>query len=62
MVSRLRKAFVVLFMVLAILAGAFGWSGNVLTVSAYQNQHTSSQHLLATRTPRINCPPPPYEC
>ena len=62
MVSRLRKAFVVLFMVLVMLAGAFGWGGSVLTASAYQSRHTSSQHLLAARTSRINCPPPPYEC
>lgn len=62
MVSRLRKAFVVLFMVLIMLAGAFGWGGSALTVSAYQSQHISSQHLLVDGTPGIRCPPPPYEC
>ena len=62
MISRLRKALIVLFMVLVMLAGAFGWNESAPSISAYQSQQVSSSQILADSPYRITCPPPPYEC
>lgn len=61
MVSRLRKLIVVVFTLLVMLSGAFGWAGSASSASASQGPHTT-HHLLARSPNAITCPPPPYEC
>lgn len=58
MVLTLRKMFLVVVMVLALLAGLFGWT---MRMQAPAPVHHSTG-VYSTHTLAMICPPPPYAC
>lgn len=66
MILSLKKAFLVVAMLLTLLAGLFGWSMKMMTMPLTQQHHGASiqrLHVIANGGPnRVTCPPPPFEC
>jgi hypothetical protein len=62
MVVSMKKAFVMVILALALLAGLFGWTVHMMTLPSMPF-HTSvqSSHVLADGPPWY-CPPPPRDC
>lgn len=63
MLVSMRRAIVLVFMVLALLAGLIGWSVRMATLPTMQ-YHTGvhATHTLADGSPNWYCPPPPKIC
>jgi hypothetical protein len=59
MVLALRRVFLVAVMVLALLAGLFGWT---MRMQAPAPVHHSTGLHSSTHTLAMICPPPPFVC
>ncbi len=58
MVVSMKKAFLVVILALALLAGLFGWTMRMVTMPALP--HTTGMH--SSHTVAWYCPPPPRAC
>ncbi len=57
----LKRAFIVFFMILSLLAGLFGWEMRMNSFPTMHHQTgVHATQLLAVRKPI--CPPPPTVC
>ncbi len=58
MLLSMRKTFLIVMIVLALLAGLFGWSAHMVSTPAmYHHTGIYSSHVLAWY-----CPAPPRSC
>ena len=64
MLLSMRKTFLIVMIVLALLAGLFGWSAHMVSMPAmYHHTGIYSAHVLADGGGgNWYCPPPPRGC
>ena len=64
MIVSVRKFLFLVLMTLALLAGTLGLSIRAITAPPMQLHHVNiqTQGQFIPGWPRINCPPPPYDC
>jgi hypothetical protein len=62
MIATLRKSVFLVVMVIALLAGLFGWTMKMEAAPPAQPHYGSVQANTLSIHPKFYCPPAPYLC